>query len=74
MAKKSFKVKCLNVQANSQRSGVNFAVDAKAAVTEPGKPAQITARTVISFNFSGSDLKNVNGFEPGNDYTITVEG
>lgn len=73
MAKKTFKVKCVNVQASAQRVNVMLAADVKSVAGEAGKPAQVTAKTVVSLNFSGDDLAQGKGFEPGKDYTVTID-
>lgn len=58
------KMKCIQVNKAVSRSQLTFAMD----ISQGEKGPQ--ARQVASFNFS--DAKEVEGFEPDKEYTITI--
>lgn len=73
MAKKTYKVKCDSSNSNLNASAVRFIIEGEPVATQPGQPAQRTAKTIIQIAFA-RDNKAAKDFEPGKSYTVTIEG
>lgn len=74
MKKIQIKAECLNVQVNQNGSNASFVVKSDkqpAQPAQPGQPQRLNVRRAIQFNFDDDTAKQ---FEPGKEYSITVEG
>lgn len=71
---KVLKVKCDQSGGNANTSNIRFIVEGPLAPpVQPGQPPVRTATSVVQLTMTGDDKAAFKDFDPGTEYTITIE-
>lgn len=73
MAKKTFKLKCDDSRATANAASVRLVSEAPATPAAPGQPPVRNFKTIFQLNFSKADAGLFKDFDPGKEYTVTIE-